>query len=137
MPAGFDRQTGGPAHGLTEADDGKKELQSTAQPQGLMIKSRTTEHPQHSVIQAPRGGWTEEQIEKSGLVKTLDHSKKRCDPTVEPHRIGAKSAGAEVLTTEGTDNSLSCQFGGAHRNEDPCRKDRVDETGRIANGQVT
>src|SRR5262249_29880136 len=45
MPAGCDWQTGGPAHGLTEADDGKKEPQPTAQPQGLMIKSRTTEHP--------------------------------------------------------------------------------------------
>ena len=40
MPAGFDWQTGDPAHGLAEADDGKKKPQSTAQPQGLMIKSR-------------------------------------------------------------------------------------------------
>src|SRR2546428_13839281 len=77
VPARFDRQTGGPAHGLTEADDGKKEPQSTAQPQGLMIKSRTTEHPQHSVIQAPWRGRAEEQIEKRRVVKTLDHSKKR------------------------------------------------------------
>jgi hypothetical protein len=69
MPAGFDGQTGGPAHGLAEADDGKKESQSTAQPQGLMIKSRPTEYPQHSLIQASRRAWTEEQIEKSGLVK--------------------------------------------------------------------
>jgi len=60
MPAGFDRQTGDPAHGLTEADDSKKEPQSTAQPQGLMIKSRPTEHPQHSMIQAPRRGRAEE-----------------------------------------------------------------------------
>ena len=89
------------------------------------------------MIQAPWRGRAEEQIEKRRLVKTLDHGKKRGDPTVESRRIGAKSAGAEVLATEGADNSLGRQFGGAHRNEDPCRKDRVDETGCIANGQVT
>src|SRR5215470_6319317 len=102
-----------------------------------MIKSRTTEHPQHRLIQAPRRRWPEEQIEKSGLVKTLDHGKKRRDPTVESRHIGAKRADAEVPATEGTDNSLGCQFGRAHRNEDPRGKDRVDKTGRIANGQIT
>jgi hypothetical protein len=122
MPAGFDRQTGGPTHGLTEADNGKKEPQSTAQPQGLMIKSRSAEYPQHSFIQAPRRSWAEEQIEKSGLVKTLDHGKKRGDPTVESRYIRAKSAGAEVLTMEGADNGLGCQLGGAHRNKDPAEK---------------
>ena len=92
MPAGFDWQTGGPAHGLAEADDGKKEPQSTAQPQGLMIKSRPAEHPQHSMIQAPRRGWTEEQIEKSRLVKTLDHGQKRGDSHggVAPHRAAKR-----------------------------------------------
>src|SRR5262245_49258327 len=102
-----------------------------------MIKGCPTKHPQHSVIQASGGGWTKEQIEKSGFVKTLDHSKKRGDPTVEACRIGAKSTGAEVLATEGADNGRGGQFGGAHCNEDPRGKDRVDETGRIANGQVT
>ena len=66
MPAGFDRQTGEPAHGLAEADDGKKEPQSTAQPQGLMIKSRPTEHPQHSVIQTPGGVGLKNKSRKAG-----------------------------------------------------------------------
>src|SRR5262249_45465273 len=104
IPAGFDRETCGPAHGLAEAKDGKKESQSTTQPQGLMIKSRPTEHPQHSAIQAPRRSRTEEQIEKRRLVKTLDHSKKWGNPTVESSRIGTKNTGAEVLATKGADN---------------------------------
>jgi hypothetical protein len=85
-----------------------------------MIKSRPTEHPQHSAIQAPGRSWTEEQIQKSRLVKTLDHSKKGGDSTVESYCIGAKSAGAEVPATEGAHDGLGCQLGGAHRNEDPC-----------------